>query len=236
MALSNSTDFTLSAGQLVEEARELCGIHADEEPTEAHEQVRGIRAMNMMLKEWQASGVMCWTLGEGTFTLIQGQAAYVMGAGGTFTTVPFDITEMRITRNNSSIPMHELSRDEYMALPNKITQGYPTQFYYQRARSGGTLYVWPTPDTALGTLNFTFRRVIMDMDNAASNIDLPQEWHQAIVYNLAVKLMPRYGFAGTPEFQLVMAEAKKSYDIVRDFDTAQGVGSISVMPAWMDPR
>src|SRR5690606_27436863 len=128
----------------------------------------------------------------------QGQESYAFGAGGDFTEVPFDISDdMRIRRQND-LPMIRLSRDEYMSLPSKAVQGYPTQWYYERQRSGGRLYVWPAPDGQAGTLKFSYRRIIMDVDSGADDFDLPQEWHEAVVFGLARRLVGTYGMSGKP--------------------------------------
>lgn len=230
MAVSGSVDFALTAVEIVEEARSLLGIDAEEEPLEAAELQKGLRALNMMLKAWQAEGLMISLLTEGTLALVQSQASYTFQAGGDFNTVPFEITDMRITRNSTDLPMFEMGREEYFALPNKTTEGYPTQWYYDRQRDGGRLYVWPAPDATAGTLKFTYRRVINDMDASANSLDLPQEWHEAVVYGLARKLMPRYGGAGTPEGQLVLTEAARSYQVVKDFGIGTGKNSIMIVP------
>lgn len=230
MAVSNSIDFSLTAVQIIEEARGKLGIHADEEPLEAIDLQKGLRALNMMLKGWQAEEIYISTFTEGALTLVQGDYDYVFGSGGTFTTVPFEIMDMRITRNSRDMPMVEMGRQEYFALPQKDSQGYPTQWYYDRQRSGGTLYVWPAPDSALGTLKFTYRRVIMDMDDSTNNLDLPQEWYEAVVYNLAVRLMPNNGGAGTAEAKLVIAEAARTYAVVKGFETGTGKSSLYIGP------
>lgn len=231
MAVSNSTDFNLTAADLIEEARRKIGIHADEEPLQPHELVTGLRQMNMMLKTWQADGVKCWTLTEGQLTLTQGNVDYTFGTGGDFTIVPLEITSVRINRGSNDIPMFRLSREDYFDLPNKTTQGYPTQFYYDRQRSGGTLFVWPAPDVTAGTLKFTYRRIIFDLDSSSDDMDLPQEWLEAIMYGLAKKFGENAGLAGTPEFAEIKVEAARSYQIVKGFDVGEGLGSISITPA-----
>lgn len=231
MAVSNSTDFSLTAADLIEEARRKIGIQADEEPLAAQELVTGLRALNMMLKTWQADGVKCWTLTEGQLTLTQGNVDYTFGAGGDFTIVPLEITSIRINRGGNDIPMFRMGREDYFDLPNKTAEGYPTQFYYDRQRSGGTLYVWPAPDVTAGTLKFTYRRIIMDVDQSADDLDLPQEWYEAIMYNLAKKLGENAGLLGTNEGKSVVVEAARTYAIVKDFDVGEGMGSISIRPA-----
>jgi hypothetical protein len=231
MAVSGSVDFNLSASEIIVEARRKIGIHDDEEPLENQDLQTGLRTMTMMLKTWQAEGVMCWTMTEGTLTLVQSDYDYVFGAGGTFTTVPLDILDCRITRNSSSIPMMRLSREDYYNLPDRSSEGYPTQFYYDRQRSGGTLYVWPAPDASAGTLNFTYRRLIMDMDASVDNPDVPQEWLDAMVYGLAKRLAENYGLAGTPDYANISAEAGRTYGVVKGLDVGEGMGTIMINPA-----
>jgi hypothetical protein len=236
MTVSNSTDFALTAADLIEEAMRKVGIHADEEPIEAQALVTGMRALTMRLKSWQIDGVMTWTLTDGTLTLVGGAVgvsrySYTFGSGGDFTTVPLDITDdMRVTRGTNEIPMIRLSREDYMRLPNKTNIGYPTQWYYARGRAGGTLYVWPSPDTAGGTLNFTYRRQIMDVDAGPNDIDVPAEWYEAIMYNLADKFQENSGFAVTNEGRKISAEAARLYGVVKGYDTGEGMGSISIVP------
>lgn len=233
MTVSNSVDFNLSANEIVIEARRKVGVHDDEEPLEAQDLLTGMRALTMMLKTWQAEGVMCWTLTEGTLTLTATES-YLFGAGGAFTTVPLDITSVRINRGSNDIPMYRLSREDYFNLPNKTTTGYPTQFYYDRQRSGGTLYVWPSPDASLGTLKFTYRRLIMDMDASVDNPDVPQEWLEAMIYGLAKRLAENYGLTGTPDYQGIVNEATRTYMIVKGLDVGEGMGSIRIVPAGME--
>lgn len=230
MAVSGSVNFARTANELVVDALELLGVKAEEEPLQAFELERGMKWLNYLLKGWQTDGVMAWTLTEGSFALVASDADYVVGSGGTFTTVPVDIVDMRITRNSVDLPMIRLSREDYYAIPNKTVTGYPTQWMYDRQRDGGTIYVWPAPDSTGGTLKFTYRRRIMDMDASTDNFDIPQEWYTAIVYGLALKLTPIYGKSGTPRAAEIRQEAADSYDSVRAFDLDEGESSIFVIP------
>lgn len=232
MAVSNSTDFRQTASGLIEDALAELGVWADEEPLQNVDLQRGLRAMTRMFKSWQADGVFVWGLTEGTLSLVEGQANYSFGEGGDFATLPFEITdEMRINRGGNDLPMCRLSRDDYMALPNKTTRGYPTQWYYDRQRESGTLSVWPAPDPTAGTLKFTYRRIVMDMDAAEDDFDLPQEWHEAVVFGLADRLVGAYSMAGKPAAARVKDEATRSYQTVKGFNLGEGRASVRVLPA-----
>jgi hypothetical protein len=230
MAVSNSTDFAQTAQEIIQDALTELGVGADEEPLEAMDLQRGIRALNRMLKAWQTDGVMIWTYAEGELTTVLDQPGYEFGAGGDFETVPFEIIDLRINRGGNDLPMHRLSREEYYALPNKTNRGYPTQFYYDRQRDSGMLYLWPAPDTQLGTLKFTYRRAIMDIDSGANDFDVPPEWMEALVFGLAKRLVGAYAKAGSADEARVEREAERAYMTVKGFDIGEGVGSVKVTP------
>jgi hypothetical protein len=170
-------------------------------------------------------------LTEGTLTLVASTPSYLFGAGGAFTTVPFEIVDARIYRGSVDMQMTRITREDYYTLPNKTATGYPTQWFYDRQRDNGTLYVWPAPDTTAGTFKFTYRRRIMDLDAGVDNFDLPPEWETAIVYNLAKALIPVYGRGGTPEAALILVEAERSYQSVKGWDTGSEEGFVEIIPS-----
>ena len=234
MAVSNSTVFSRTANELITDALELLGVKAEEEPLQNVELVRGIKWLNYLLKAWQTDGVMAWTLTEGSFALTQGDHDVVFGPAGTVTAVPLDIQDMRINRGGNDLQMTRLSRDAYFSLPNKTTQGYPTQYFYDRQRDTGTLYLWPAPDSAGGTVSFTYRRRIMDITNSTDDFDIPQEWSLAMVTGLAALLIPIYGKSGTPRGQEIKEMAAQAYESVKAFDIDEGESSMFVYPASYD--
>lgn len=234
MALSGSTNFSMTAAQIIAEARALLGVLAEEEPMTAADLERGRLHLNLMIKAWQVDGPFEWTKTENTFALVQGDVDYVFGSGGTVTTVPFDITQVRITRNSTDLEMMELSREDYRRLPNKTTQGYPTQWFYDRQQASGTLYVWPAPDATGGTIKYTYRRMIQDIDNQTNDLDFPQEWYEAILYGLADRLAIPYGKAGTAVAASIASIAAVSFARVMAFDTGEGEGSITIVPEGYD--
>lgn len=231
MAVSNSTDFKSTGVQIAEDALSKLGVLAEEEALPNYQLERILRTLTMMLKTWQADGLSGWLHTEGTLTLVDSDKDYVFGSGGSFTTIPFDIKQIRISHDGGSeLEMTPLSRAAYYRLPNRTTEGYPTQYFYDRQRDSGTLYLWPVPDDSDYDLTFTYRRRIMDMDAGADNFDLPPEWEEAIVWNLAERLINVYSMAGTPAAMEVKAQAARTYAIVKDFDVAEGEGEISILP------
>ena len=83
MAVSGSIDAAYTGSDIVTYARSLLGIQAAEETLQAHELTEGLFWLTVMLKAWEADGVMAWVLTEGSFALVQSDADYVFGSGGT---------------------------------------------------------------------------------------------------------------------------------------------------------
>jgi hypothetical protein len=232
MAVSSSIDFSITATQLLQDARAELGVYAAEEPYDAVELADGLRFLTGMLKAWQADGlsVMVWTLTEGSLTLVASDESYTVQSGGDITTVPMDIVQARITRNSVDTEMTKMTREEYYAIPNKTSTGFPLNYYYDRQRETGVLKVWPAPDSTAGTFKYTYRRRVMDVDTGAENIDMPQEWYEAMRLNLAERLVGYYGKAGTPEGQRVGQKAPQAYSLVKSYDQSEGDVSIWITP------
>lgn len=153
----------------------------------------GISSLNLLLK---TMGTMehLWTKTERSLTLVANTAAYVL------TPKPMRILSIRRRNTTGSnyidIPMNEISRQEYFDEPVKTTSpATPVSWYYDPQSTTGTLYVWPAPATAIissHTLMITYVRRIEDMTSSNNDMDLPQEWLQTIVWNLANDLETEY--------------------------------------------
>jgi len=100
-----------------------------------------------------------------------------------------------------------LSRLDYRNLPNKTATGVPTQFFYDPrggANVQGILNIWPAPADVTNAVKMTWWRPIQDFTTPGNNPDLPQEWIDALIWNLAYKLWPEF-----PISQVLMGAIKE---------------------------
>jgi hypothetical protein len=90
----------------------------------------------------------------------------------------------------NEIVMARLNRDSYSNLPNKTFTGKPLQFWLDRTLNQPVMYVWPVPNEsqALGQVVTYVKRYIMDVGSLTEEIEIPQRWFEAIVYQLAARL------------------------------------------------
>jgi hypothetical protein len=102
--------------------------------------------------------------------------------------------------------MMEFGRAEYQTLPNKSATGSVTGYFYDRrggANSTGLFYTWPTTENADGAVKLTVARPIEDFTAAGNDADLPMEWTEAVIWNLAERLAIEYD---VPESRIARIE------------------------------
>jgi hypothetical protein len=129
------------------------------------------------------------TAGEWIWVDIDGSLATqyfrVLAPGGLL-----DQDTVLVGNTPNEIVMARLNRDSYSNLPNKTFTGKPLQFWLDRTLNQPVMYVWPVPNEsqALGQVVTYVKRYIMDVGSLTEEIEIPQRWFEAIVYQLAARL------------------------------------------------
>jgi hypothetical protein len=107
---------------------------------------------------------------------------------------------LKIRRQESTdyeIPIVFQSREDYFDLPNKNQIGTPIQAYYSRqdlaGETSGIMYLWNSPSSSVPVINFTYERKMQILNNVEDTVDLPDYAQLAFIYNVAVKLIPKFG-------------------------------------------
>jgi len=183
----------------------------------------------------QSDKSMFWT----TISTISGVTVTVPSPGITLATTSgsivrnYRVTEslipiarvMDVRRKEGSdyeIPINFESRKDYFNLPNKSQNGTPIQAYYSRqdvaGETSGIMYLWNAPDSSVPVINFSYERKIQIMVNATDTLDIPDYAHDALIYNLARKLIPKFG-CSRDQAALVIGEAKELKNDMLSFDS-----------------
>jgi len=127
-----------------------------------------------------------------------------------------------IGRGNGSVRRHDftslidtpigpcLSRLDYDALPNKdqaLGSTAVTQVYYDLQLSAGFVSLWQVPAApVLNLIKLTAQIPIQDFVNSSDNPDLPNEWVDALTFNLALMMAPQFDVPDS-DFQRIAAMA-----------------------------
>lgn len=178
------------------------------------------------------SGAIFWTTESGavvgsTITLASGLSGTASAGNAVYVYQTDIIRPLRVVSGrryqlSSGIDtqMIQMSRIDYRNQPNKTATGTPTQFFYDPrggANTQGILYVWPAPSDATYAVKFTWWRPVQDFTTSANIPDLPQEWLDALVWNLALKMAPEYDCTAN-RYTIIKDQAASSLDNVMGWD------------------
>ena len=183
MATSGSSDFEPDVAEYVEEAFERCGL----EYRTGYDGVTARRSLNLLFADWANRGLNMWTVTQDTKTITSGTATY------SFDSTYVDLLEV-VLRNSSGtdFTLTQMSRSEYLTIPNKTTTGQPSQYFFDRQVTP-TITLWATPN-ATYTLVYYYVSRIQDADSLVNNADAPFRFLPCMVaglaYYLAMKKAP----------------------------------------------
>ena len=145
--------FNPAIDDIIEEAFERTNIRG----TRTGYQLRSARrSLNIMFQEWENRGVHLWKVKLAKVPLILGQAEYSFATDSI--NFPSDISDTleAFYRNNSTttapqdIALTQISRSQYNATPNKLTQGTPSQYYVQR-KINPSIFLYATPSSSVSS-------------------------------------------------------------------------------------
>ena len=174
MTTSGSRDFNMDVGEIIEEAFERCGL----EVRTGYDARTARRSLNIMFADWANRGLNLWTVKQGTVTLTQGQAQE------TLTADVVDILEVVLRRSGTDYEVERISRGEYATLPNKSTQGRPSQFYFDR-QIDPIINLWSVPENSTDQLIYYYVQRIQDADALVNTTDMPFRFYPCMVAGLA---------------------------------------------------
>jgi len=183
MATSGSRNFNLDIGEIVEEAYERCGL----EVRTGYDAKTARRSLNLMFAEWANRGLNLWTVDSKEITLTQGQASYTL--------LPdvVDLLDVVVRRNNTDYEIQRISRGVYTTLPNKTTQGRPSQYWFNR-QIDPVINLWSVPENSTDVLIYYYVERIEDAGVYTNTADLPFRFLPCMVaglsYYMAMKRAP----------------------------------------------
>jgi hypothetical protein len=180
MAVSGTKTFELDVADYIEEAFERCGI----EIRTGYDQRTARRSLNLLLAEWSNRGLNQWTIERVTIPINATTASYVLPS----TLIDFLTVVVRMptgvgTASQVDLTVDRISRDYYLNIPNKLSQGRPVQYVVDRQITP-VLYLWPTPDQNYNLI--VDRLVRMDDAGAGANtLQVPFRFYPCLAAGLA---------------------------------------------------
>tara|TARA_R110000787_G_scaffold225137_1_gene333118 strand:+ start:594 stop:1262 length:669 start_codon:yes stop_codon:yes gene_type:complete len=174
MTTSNSKDFDLDVAEYVEEAFERCGL----EVRTGYDLKSAKRSLNLMLADWANRGLNQWTIKQRTVAMVVGDGSYELGND------VIDVLSVIVQRNGTDYSLDRLSRDGFLTIPNKTTQGRVNQFFLDRQVTP-VLNLWPVPDNATDVVYYDALTRMDDADIYTNTMDLPFRFYPCLAAGLA---------------------------------------------------
>jgi hypothetical protein len=216
MTVSGSKNFELQVDDYIEEAFERCGT----EFRTGYDARTAKRSLNLLLADWANRGLNQWTIKQRTLSLTQGTNAYDLGAD------IIDVLSVVCRRSGSDLTMTRLSRDGYITIPTKTTQGRPSQYFLDRQVTP-SLKLYTTPENATDTIIYDALVRMDDADTLVNTVDMPFRFYPCLAAGLAYYISMK---RAPDRIQLLKAVYEEEFERARTEDRDRS--SFNVTPQY----
>lgn len=217
MTSSNQYLFEMDNASILIEAFDRCSIR----PTALtrDQLLSGRRSLNLELISWSNKGVNLFNVYPFTVQIVQGQASYVQGSGVTnisancvsMLDVYFSVIDGGGSGVNIDRIMLPMSRTEYAEFPNKLAQGNPSMYWFQKTPTRTlTIYQPPAVGYPTNQISGYYLSTIQDANlGTGETPDVDKLSLDALCAKVAVRISVKYA----PEkYDMLKKEAKEAWD------------------------
>lgn len=111
-----------------------------------------------------------------------------------------------------------IAYQDYRELIDKTTNGDVNQLMYQPKNTNGLLNLYPRPSDCSYRIQFTYERIIEDLDTITDDFDMPVEWMECIIWQLAARLAPDFSLEDKAA-KMIIPLASQLLDALKNWDT-----------------
>ncbi len=203
-----------TAGDLIAFALRAAGVNGVGQTPSAEDSNDGLILLRAMLGQWSRKRWLNWSLG-GAFKASTGAVSYTIGAGLDFDMPRPDRISSAYARflpvsgtNSIDYPLGIVaSREDYNAITLKRLSTIPLAVYYESTFPAALLFFWPVPPAGQYELHVSAKGVITLPAALTDTIAMPDEYMEALIYSLAVRLAMNYGQTPAPANVMAMRAA-----------------------------
>jgi hypothetical protein len=152
---------------------------------------RAIMELNLALVRFNVMpGQNLWTIELNSIPLVQGTATYSVPAETRMILSAFIRYSSNPVLDRYLFP---ISRDEYAAISTKTTQGFPSQYWFDRLVSPTvTFYLVPDGSTSYDFFYYSARQIQDANVTNGQNLEIPYRFYDAVTADLAHRLARIY--------------------------------------------
>lgn len=131
----------------------------------------------------------------------------------------FTATQMLLISAVYDLPVTQMNRDDYSALPNKYIQGNPSVNFYYEKLINPQVTLWPVPNNSTNMIVVWRYRQIQDVGSLSQTLEIPSRWYEAVIWQLSLRLAFELPQIDAAKRQEVKAEADKWFGITEGGET-----------------
>tara|TARA_R110000823_G_scaffold216020_8_gene345626 strand:- start:368 stop:1093 length:726 start_codon:yes stop_codon:yes gene_type:complete len=217
MAVNTTTSFLPDVSDIVEEAFERAGL----EMVSGYDLRTARRSLDLMCIEWVNRGINLWTVVEQKIPKKSGGVAltdnFLEKSESVYQCDDNTMSVLEIvlrtndgdTSNQTDYELNRISRDTYVGILSKLTEGRPTQVYVDRQQDRVELKLWPVPDESnkYKIVYTRIRRMTDSGPGGAYDADVPDRFLPALIAGLAYDIACK-----RPEAANRIAMLKQNYE------------------------
>lgn len=128
----------------------------------------------------------------------------------------FTATLFELITGVSELPITQMNRDDYSALPNKFSTGSIAVNYYFEKLVNPQVNLWPVPNDSTAQLVVWRHRQPQDVGSLGQTLEIPNRWFETIIWNLSARLCFEIPQIPAEKVTQVLTENAKYQDITEN--------------------
>ena len=186
--------------------------------------------MQWMLQQWERKRWFVYHLVD-LAKVSTGALSYTVGAGGDFDTGALSVRPARLEaaflRQIQTAPPNQIdyplkviqAREDYNKIALKSLVSFPQTAFLDADWPSARLFVWPVPNASIYEVHISvMAQLPISFAQLTTVLALPYEYFAAVLYNLALRLRPKYRIGSFPGDQLP-GLARDSLGVLRGANT-----------------
>lgn len=186
MATSGTFTWRPTVHEIIDEAAERARL--DALALTPLQQFSTRRSLSSILTAWANEGINQWRIESRTQTMTDGDDDFVL------TTGDIDILFAVLRRSGVDTPMIPISREEYLAIPDKTVDGRPDRYMIEKDRDlTVTCTVWPVPENSTDVMAYNALRLHEDVKaDMTQHADVHRLYMDALFDALALRMAKKW--------------------------------------------
>jgi hypothetical protein len=203
-----------TTGDLINFVLRASGINGVGQSPMAEDSNTGLDFLRMLIAQWNRKRWLVWNEVE-TAKVATGANSYTIGPGGDFSVARPDKIHAAWVRfppfqgpNAVDIPLTIIqAKEDWARTTIKDLQSLPTHVFYDSAWPMGVIYFHPVPPGGHYEMHLVLKATMPVYTTLTDPLNLPDEYIEALVWSLCVRMQMAYGLPSRPDHAAAMRQA-----------------------------